>query len=751
MKQERLSSNMIFLVWVNANMFTGAIAGGVTGVVTGLSVAVFYSNVNALVESGVQLSAGNNIDILAVIGEKEPVTTPGKYPEGSEEKGFSSKLKRDESMSSAMDTAYKAGFNMNPSNSKFLLFGVSAGGGVTGVAVNGGALVVMSKIKAVLAGKVVHAKNLTVETRTLYTSVFAGSGALAGGATGVSASVAIIYYDADIETSISGGASISETEKINVLTTGNMNGTAMSASLAAGALAVNAGISVGVNTSKALTYIGQGVQITGDTTDINLDTVFDIETMVNTFGVTAGATAIGPGVAVAVENLKSYTFIGTAPSDSSDSDKWVNTVGIRGTAPAEITARDITIGSEVKGKITAAYANLAAGALAVSVAVVVAINEVKNRAGLCDKKINAHNISITSILTGDVDVALGTGTAGGVAVGANVIVGQMKGINEAVIDAGSKEINASGSITVHAGTLETPSDITVNAQSYILAAGGATGSANVVLAFNEAVNNAIVRGAGSSGKLTLTGNLDVRAYGFTAAHAYAYTANIGGVGVGATVVYASLESIQQALVDTAAEITARNIIIFSEQNSMEKKCSWTLSDVFSDVFNPMDQDSSFSIPTASKTDLAQAYIFYASEALLSIGANVAIAKADATSKAVLSGKSIKARGTIDVENTAKSTAYAETAPVGIALAGISVAVQVAHAYADGTFIAEIRSTGSYDQSSGKGGIIAEGTDLFIIHEGRKVQILDASMKEWVEIRLEDGNTGWVPVNVMEII
>ena len=46
---------------------------------------------------------------------------------------------------------------------------------------------------------------------------------------------------------------------------------------------------------------------------------------------------------------------------------------------------------------------------------------------------------------------------------------------------------------------------------------------------------------------------------------------------------------------------------------------------------------------------------------------------------------------------------------------------------------------------------SSGTDLFIIHEGRKVQIPDSSMKEWVEIRLEDGNTGWVPVNVMEII
>lgn len=44
-----------------------------------------------------------------------------------------------------------------------------------------------------------------------------------------------------------------------------------------------------------------------------------------------------------------------------------------------------------------------------------------------------------------------------------------------------------------------------------------------------------------------------------------------------------------------------------------------------------------------------------------------------------------------------------------------------------------------------------GTDLFILHEGRKVMIKDASMKEWKEIRLEDGNVGWVPTNVIEII
>ncbi len=44
-----------------------------------------------------------------------------------------------------------------------------------------------------------------------------------------------------------------------------------------------------------------------------------------------------------------------------------------------------------------------------------------------------------------------------------------------------------------------------------------------------------------------------------------------------------------------------------------------------------------------------------------------------------------------------------------------------------------------------------GTDLFILHEGHKVNIRDSSMKEWVEIKLEDGNVGWIPLSVIEII
>ena len=44
-----------------------------------------------------------------------------------------------------------------------------------------------------------------------------------------------------------------------------------------------------------------------------------------------------------------------------------------------------------------------------------------------------------------------------------------------------------------------------------------------------------------------------------------------------------------------------------------------------------------------------------------------------------------------------------------------------------------------------------GTNLFILHEGHKVFIKDNTMREWKEIQLEDGNVGWVPSSVIEII
>lgn len=54
------------------------------------------------------------------------------------------------------------------------------------------------------------------------------------------------------------------------------------------------------------------------------------------------------------------------------------------------------------------------------------------------------------------------------------------------------------------------------------------------------------------------------------------------------------------------------------------------------------------------------------------------------------------------------------------------------------------------QVSGKSSPDTSGTDLFLLHEGTKVSVED-EVGEWVEIRLSDGNKGWVPVNCLKII
>lgn len=44
-----------------------------------------------------------------------------------------------------------------------------------------------------------------------------------------------------------------------------------------------------------------------------------------------------------------------------------------------------------------------------------------------------------------------------------------------------------------------------------------------------------------------------------------------------------------------------------------------------------------------------------------------------------------------------------------------------------------------------------GTDLFILHEGTRIDIIDDTMKDWKEIRLADGKIGWMHKDQLEVI
>lgn len=44
-----------------------------------------------------------------------------------------------------------------------------------------------------------------------------------------------------------------------------------------------------------------------------------------------------------------------------------------------------------------------------------------------------------------------------------------------------------------------------------------------------------------------------------------------------------------------------------------------------------------------------------------------------------------------------------------------------------------------------------GTDLFILHEGTRVEIKDDTMNDWVEVQVSDGKAGWISRSDIEII
>ena len=46
---------------------------------------------------------------------------------------------------------------------------------------------------------------------------------------------------------------------------------------------------------------------------------------------------------------------------------------------------------------------------------------------------------------------------------------------------------------------------------------------------------------------------------------------------------------------------------------------------------------------------------------------------------------------------------------------------------------------------------SSGNELFVLHEGTRVEIRDNSMKEWCEVQIADGKVGWLERRDMEVI
>ena len=88
---------------------------------------------------------------------------------------------------------------------------------------------------------------------------------------------------------------------------------------------------------------------------------------------------------------------------------------------------------------------------------------------------------------------------------------------------------------------------------------------------------------------------------------------------------------------------------------------------------------------------------------------------------------------------------------GAALSMIIFVVANVFAYQQGNKVASYNGAIIMSTANVKSTPAENGTDLFVLHEGTRVDITDDSMNDWKEVRIADGKEGWIETKKLEMI
>jgi hypothetical protein len=631
------------------DMISGAIAFGTYAAVgAGISVAVLNSNVLAYVESGATLNAQGGINVTAKAGS-EALASDADQTE-----------RKDSLLGSAEGVADVPGIN----DSTVRVFAVSAGGGLVGVTVSLCAVSLFTHTIAYMAGDVTGAGSLNVTARSDFGRVIAVTLGVSAGGVAVNGSIALVVYQGVVKSAICSAADIRNVTTINVKAYSNTTADAVSTSLGAGGVAVNAAAAIAINLTRVDTFIGQGVRISGAT---NVTVESDIDSgaeAVILSAVVGNATGSGT-VALAILKPTVLTYIGATPLDtplaeSTGSGGLVSagTVKVKNDVTGDAKAIGISFGASGMGSLNGTVA--------------LAINHVTGYAAIYRANVSAGSIDVSALMDGDSDVtAFAVTISGGLAFGLIVGIAYIKSDSRALIDITGSSVTATGSISVNAGRDGVSGtgeyDSTAKVDVTTAAVAPAAVSVNVALTINKAGNRALVQG--ESGTMT-AGSLVIYAKGASQAETVIKGVGAGVVNIALSVAVALLQSDQAATLSGGGTYTVGTLTVQSYQNTGK----------------------------AEGTYDAAATVRAGGGGLVSATAFITIVKADASGIASAGAASLTVSGAITVQSFGRSYAGASISKADIA--GVSVGIMYGRAYAKGAFGAYLGADGANISANG---------------------------------------------------
>ena len=674
---------------------TGAIGGsGTAAVGVGISVATLNSNVAAIIEKGAVIKAvADNEDHISPDADVRVLAGTGASLRGCQAPVIQKTQGSDTGSLVQTQDAIKdelkqldEAIGIDADSNKLMLIGVSAAfSGSASVAVNGGVMLVYNDVTAQMNGEIQRADSVSVSLTNYYKEVLTISAALAASAGASPAlSVAVTYFDLSADASIGPGAKIDGIEgQVSVSSNGSLKSQNVSGAGGAGTAGIAGAVSVYVNDSEINTFIAPGAKIvfatdTAGGKDVSVTTDYSSDSNVLNIDFAVGYAGIGAGVAVSVNRLSAYTYVGVK-DDTNASDAYVSVKN----------ASDFEVSSNLTGDTTVRAAGLAAGAVGVNALVSIGVNRVTGIARVSESEIDADDLRVLARLTGNVLNTPLSVAGGAVGVGAVVAIGKQMSVNRAELVL-SKPVNITGSITVSAGACDETlphggfsySDVTVTAGSGVIGAVGV--HVNVVIAINNAVNEALIKGGEL--ELNTAGDITVGAYGYAFAYAVALSGSVDAADCGVSVAIAKITATQRAKISADCRIAAGSLCVISRFNDVLPAESDTWK-VFSDE----------GFIQGEKDCTVKALIITANASLVRLTVHTAIAMASATNVAKIETSSLKVDNAITLSSSGISDASADSMDESIGFADVGIVV--AYAYADGDFESVILNSGNITAGS----------------------------------------------------